>query len=156
MVFVFLLALVFGFGSVQDVSAQAFPSFPTGCTSALGYSVTNGTPCNGTSFATMNIAGCSTALGYSITTGAPCSGISVAIPYLAGCTSIYSYSTISGVACNGTSVASVQSSTPLPIPGLPTTGAGGNAFTNMMLLLSSGVVALMGSIYFIRKSRIVV
>ena len=155
--FAFLsLALVFGvvgFAGAQIAHAQVVPSFPIGCTSNLGYSVTNGTPCNGTAFATMNIAGCTTALGYSVTTGIPCDGSSVAIQYLAGCSSIYGFSSISGAACNGTSV--VQSTTPpVTTPGLPVTGAGSSALVNMMLLLSSAIVAVVGSVYVAKKNKL--
>ena len=68
--FTFLsLAIVFGvasFSGAQTAHAQVAPTFPVGCTSNLGYSVTNGTPCNGTGVATLNIPGCATALGYSV------------------------------------------------------------------------------------------
>lgn len=154
--FTFLsLALVFGvvgFAGAQVAHAQVAPTFPVGCTSNLGYSVTNGYPCNGTSFATMNVSGCTTALGYSVTTGAPCDAASVAIPYLAGCTSIYGFSSISGAACNGTNV--IQSTTGVTTPGLPVTGAGSNALVNTILLLSSALVALVGVSYLVKKSKI--
>jgi len=155
--FTFLsLALVFGvvgFAGAQNVHAQTVPTFPVGCTSNLGYSVTNGFPCNGTSYATMNIAGCTTALGYSLTTGAPCDAAAVAIPYLAGCTSIYGFSSISGAACNGTNV--IQTTVGVvTTPGLPVTGAGSNAFANMVLLLSSAIVAVVGGVYLVKKSKI--
>lgn len=148
---VIFVSSVISFIGVQNANAQFQPSFPPGCTSALGYSVTNGIPCNGTSVATLNVPGCTTALGYSITTGIPCSGSSVAIQYLAGCYSIYGYSTIYSVPCNGTSVASSPTSTEPTTPGLPTTGAGGNAFSSLMILISSGVVALGGSIYLFKR-----
>lgn len=152
----FLLFLVvfissgIGFIGIQNANAQVQPSFPIGCTSALGYSITNGSPCNGTSIATLNIPGCTTALGYSITTGIPCDGASVAIQYLAGCSSIYGYSTISAVPCNGTNIASSPNSEPIT-PGLPTTGSGENAFSNILILISSGIIALGGSVYFFKK-----
>jgi hypothetical protein len=40
-----------------------------------------------------------------------------------------------------------------PTPGFPVTGAGSNAFVNMILLLSSATVAFVGSVYFIRKFK---
>ena len=154
--FAFLsLALVFGvvgFVGAQTVHAQVAPSFPIGCTSNLGYSVTNGTPCNGTSYATMNISGCTTALGYSITTAVPCDGNSVAIQYLAGCSSIYGFSTISGAACNGTNV--VQYTNPVTTPELPVTGAGSNALVNTVLLLASALVVVVGSVYLVKKNKL--
>jgi hypothetical protein len=157
--FAFLsLALVFGavgFTGTQIVHAQVAPSFPVGCTSNLGYSVTNGSPCNGTSIATQSIAGCTTALGYSVTTAVPCDGSSVAIQYLAGCSSIYGFSTISGNACNGTSTPTLQATTTTTTttPGLPVTGAGSNVFVNIVLLLSSAIVAIVGSTYLIRRHK---
>ena len=138
------------FTGAQNVTAQSQPSFPYGCTSALGYSVRNGSSCNGTSIATLNIPGCTTALGYSITTGIPCDGASIAIQYLSGCSSIYGYSTISAVPCNGTNIASWQGSEP-STPGLPTTGSGENALSNILILIFSGIIALSGSIYLLKR-----
>jgi len=149
----FSLALVFGVAGLsgtQIVHAQVVPSFPVGCTSNLGYSVTNGNPCNGTSYATMNISGCTTALGYSLTTGTPCDGASVAIQYLAGCSSTSGLSTISGANCDGTSSGVVT----VVAPGLPVTGAGSNAPLNAILLLASAIVAIVGCSYLVKKSKI--
>src|SRR5579862_4146056 len=88
--FVFILSL----GFVSSANAQS-ASYPNGCTSALGYSVTTGQTCNGNSNATIGpLPGCSTALGYSTANGAPCSGGPFAISYLAGCSSTSGYSTI--------------------------------------------------------------
>lgn len=155
--FAFLsLALVFGvvsFTGTQTVHAQVVPSFPVGCTSNLGYSVTNGIPCNGTSFATLNIPGCTTALGYSTTSGAPCDGASVAMPYLNGCTSIYGYSTLSGAACSGTNLVQYDPAVTV-VPGLPVTGAGTNALINLALLFSVAVVAVGGGVYLAKKVKI--
>ena len=161
----FLLALILsGVGlAAQDASAQTpvpnpFPTFPAGCSSAIGYSVTTGLPCNGTSAAATLQPGCPTVLGYSTVNGTPCSGISVALPYLAGCSSIYSFSTITGAPCNGTAFVSMFPPTTPPVviitdPGLPTTGAGGNALSNILALLSSGVVMVIGSAFLARKYR---
>ena len=102
----------------------------------------------------MNVSGCTTALGYSVTTGSPCDAAAVAIPYLAGCTSIYGFSNISGAACNGTNVIQTNVGTVVTTPGLPVTGAGGNAFANIMLLLSSAIVAVVGGVYLVKKSKI--
>ncbi len=153
---VFSFVLVFGsafFSGVQNVSAQFTASFPIGCTSALGYSIANGLPCNGTSVATMNVAGCATALGYSVTNGAPCSGSSVAIAFLAGCSSVYGYSTVGGMPCNGTSVAStVFVPTPsVPTPGLPATGA--SPILLNILLSTAGFLAVAGSLYVAKKRK---
>jgi len=152
-----LIAVVVGVGSVgvQDINAQT-ASFPSGCSSALGYSITTGFPCNGTSTATIGpLLGCTTALGYSVTNGAPCSGGPTAIFWLAGCTSVQGYSTIDGKACNGTAVAFVP---PVVVidpgtPSLPVTGAGGNAFPNLALLLVAGVSAVLGLRYLSRRPR---
>src|SRR3989338_6068660 len=116
---------LFNVASAQVATPVPFPTFPAGCSSAIGYSITTGLPCNGTSAATLSISGCATVLGYSVTTGTPCSGISVAIPYLAGCTSIFGYSTITARPCNGTAVAEGVVTPPpgvIVVPGLPTTG----------------------------------
>ncbi|MDQ3076003.1 MAG: hypothetical protein M3Q34_02650 [bacterium] len=107
------IAFVFSFAFISNVSAQSVSTtFPAGCTSGLGYSVSNGVACNGTATAVMSVPGCTTALGYSTTSpNVPCSGTSVALNYLAGCSSINGYSTVNGVACNGTATASVASGT---------------------------------------------
>jgi len=149
----FSLALVFGaIGFTTNTAhAQVAPYFPVGCTSNLGYSVSNGNPCNGTAYATMNISGCTTALGYSLTTGTPCDGSSVAIQYLAGCSSTSGLSTISGANCDGTSSVPV---TIVTTPGLPVTGAGTNALVNIMLLFSLGIIAVGGGIYLARKMTV--
>jgi hypothetical protein len=152
------VAVGVGFASVNNANAQV-SSFPAGCSSNLGYSTTTGSPCNSTTVATIGpLAGCTTALGYSVTSGVPCSGASFAISYLAGCSSIYGYSTIDGKACNGTTVAAVDPGTVPPVvvvsPGLPTTGAGGNAGMNAFILSISGLIALGGAVYLVRKSKV--
>ncbi len=162
-VFLFAFALlgfgVFGVASAQVATPVPFPTFPAGCASGLGYSVSTGSPCSGTAIAnTSPLPGCSTALGYSVTTGAACSGVAVAIPYLAGCTSIFGYSSITAQPCNGTAFAEgaivPPPVPPVIIPGLPTTGAGGNAPLNIALLLGSGIISLLGVAYFVKRSKI--
>jgi hypothetical protein len=159
----FLALGAFGLVGVGSANAQT-ATFPSGCTSALGYSVTNGLPCNGTSSATASfLPGCSSALGYSITNGVPCSGGSVAIQYLAGCSSIQGYSIISGAACNGTNVAYTSGSTtptggivitiPDPIViGLPVTGAAGDALLNSIVLAVTGMFVVLGGLYVAKRS----
>lgn len=157
--FLLVLALVL-LGSAlgaSSVGAQT-ASFPAGCTSGLGYSVTTGNPCTGTSTAiTSFLPGCSSALGYSTTNGVPCSGGSVAINFLAGCSSIYGYTTVNGMPCNGTAVASLQGVPPTYIPpsspGLPTTGLGGEALLNLLFLGSSALVAALGIMFLSRKQN---
>lgn len=150
---IFLVAFVFsGVGTIQNTYAQT-SQFSAGCTSALGYSVTTGAPCNGTATATMNIPGCATALGYSLTTGIPCDGSSVAIQYLAGCSSVNGFSNISGSPCNGTNSIEPISVT-VTTPGLPVTGAGSNALVNMIVLASSAVVAIVGATYLVKKYKV--
>ena len=148
---------VIGFAGAERANAQT-ASFPAGCSSALGYSVTTGNPCNGRSTATMSVPGCTTALGYSTVNGAACSGGDVAISYLAGCSSIYGYSIITGMPCNGTSVAYVVGGgVGIPgnvggstgTPGFPTTGFGDN-MTNIVLLAVSGLIASLGIVYLVR------
>jgi hypothetical protein len=148
-VFVFVLA-VSGFIASRT---EAAVSFPYGCSSAIGYSVMTGSPCNGTSVATLPIPGCASPIGYSVMNGAICSGASEAISFLGGCTSVYGYSTATGAPCNGTAVASVYYDT--TSPGLPTTGANALSFGNMLLLLSLGLVTIGAAIYTLRRAKTV-
>lgn len=153
------LALVlFGIGIIGSGRAEAqSASFPAGCSSAMGYSITTGTPCNGTNIATQSIPGCPTPIGYSTTSGVPCSGTSFPIFYLAGCTTGFGYSTVDGRPCNGTAAATFAPTTTPTIPatpGLPTTGEGGNAPINMLVLGISGIISIAGLTYLIRKHNI--
>ncbi|HEU0085799.1 MAG TPA: hypothetical protein VFQ59_02470 [Candidatus Paceibacterota bacterium] len=155
---VFLLAfMMVGVVAVSPAYAQTASPFISGCSSGMGYSVTTGQPCNGTTNATLsNLPGCSTPLGYSVTNGQPCSGTSVALQVLAGCTSMVGYSVIDGDPCNGTSVATapvvVNPGTPI-FPGFPTTGFGGSAPLNIALLSFLGTAAVLGTAYFVRRYR---
>ncbi|MBI2630963.1 hypothetical protein HYW73_01960 [Candidatus Nomurabacteria bacterium] len=143
---------VIGFTGIQSANAQT-ASFPAGCASGLGYSVTTANPCNGTSTAYVGfLFGCSSALGYSTANGAPCSGGTVAISYLAGCSSIYGYSTINGWACNGAYFGPAVGGGTIYSPGFPTTGLGGNALNNIFLLAVSGLIASLGLLYLSRRS----
>ncbi|MFZ2150336.1 MAG: hypothetical protein WAV15_04215 [Minisyncoccia bacterium] len=142
---------VFGLMGAPSASAQT-ASFPSGCASGLGYSVTTGNSCNGNSTAYMGfLPGCSSALGYSVVSGSPCSGGPVAIPYLNGCSSIYGYSIINGWVCNGATFGPGGGT--VYSPGLPTTGYGGNALNNILLLAVSGLIAFLGFIYLNQPSR---
>src|SRR3989338_8391462 len=143
-------------GQPCNGTSTASTSFPSGCTSVIGYSTTNGLACNGTFTATTTFfPGCTSTLGTSTFTGLPCSGGLVALPFLAGCTSVFGFSTITGQPCNGTFSATFDTGGVIVTdPGLPTTGAGGNAFANVLALLSSGGVMVLGSIFLARrKSR---
>jgi hypothetical protein len=153
--FLLILALVLLGSAAGAGSAEAqTASFPAGCTSAIGYSVTTGDACTGTNQAiTGFLPGCNSALGYSTTNGAPCSGGTVAIQWLAGCSSILGYSTVNGMPCNGTAVATLSTTIPPYSPGLPTTGLGGNAFANILFLGSSALVAALGLMFVSRKSN---
>ena len=147
------VAVLVGAGVVAVNTTHAQSAFfPVGCSSALGYSATNGSPCNGTNAATNDpMPGCTTALGYSAWNGQPCSGNStVLISFIAGCTSVYGYSSFSAQPCNGTKVATLVFN-----PGLPTTGDGGNAAKNIALLVASGLVAAFGVAYLVRKPKFV-
>ena len=153
----FLFAIVLGvaFVGAGTTSAQV-ATFPPGCSSALGFSITTGAPCNGTATATLGpLPGCSTALGFSVTTGSPCSGGPIAISFLAGCTSTFGYSTITGAPCNGTTVATAAPVVVVDtgVPFLPTTGGGGNALNYMALLLVSGSAAALGLTRLARRAR---
>ena len=147
-------------GAACNGTSTATTSFMSGCTSTIGYSTTTGAACNGGTTATTSyFAGCSSTLGSSTVTGLPCSGGTTALPYLAGCTSTLDYSTVNGAPCNGTSVATTSSGTSIPpvtitTPGLPTTGAGGDAAANLALLAGSGLLALCGIVYFVRRSKV--
>ncbi|MBI3888699.1 hypothetical protein HY311_02815 [Candidatus Nomurabacteria bacterium] len=156
---VVLLLVVFGTGLANlNVANAQVSNFPAGCVSALGYSITTGIPCSGTGTATNGpLPGCTTPLGYSITNGVPCSGSSVVLQYLAGCTSTSGYSTIdTSRLCNGTVASSIPVTIPggTTTPGLPRTGAGGNALGNILVLLVSGLGALAGTIYLVRKPNV--
>lgn len=142
--FLFLFSFVIGASSYTAPKVEAAVSFPAGCSSAIGYSIVNGDPCNGTSSATLPILGCSSVLGYSISNGVPCSGTTEAISFLGGCSSVYAYSTATGAACNGTAFATLYSDQYVA-PGLPTTGVAGlTTFSVVMLglfvILSVGFV----------------
>ncbi|MFA6256897.1 MAG: hypothetical protein WCT29_01155 [Candidatus Paceibacterota bacterium] len=148
-----LLGSAVGAGSVSAQTA----SFPEGCASGLGYSITSGEPCNGTNNAVTNfLPGCTTALGYSTVNGAACSGGPIAIEWLAGCSSILGYSTVNGMPCNGTATAYLTTPSPyyIPsVPGLPTTGSGDNALINFLFLGSSALVVALGINFLSRKSQ---
>ena len=154
--FAMLMVGFIGIGGIEKAYA-ADSDFPEGCSSALGYSITTGLPCNGTNSATVGfLPGCSTALGYSTVDGRACSGSSVALQYLAGCTSMAGYSTRTGAACNGTAVATIVPGTPIPTtPGLPLTGAGGNALLNLFTLIVSGVLVTSGLAYLAYRPKAV-
>lgn len=147
-----LFALVLVFGSSNTAEAQSV-SFPDGCASALGYSISTGRPCSGgRTVINGPMNGCATALGYSVTTGMPCSGGDEALSYLAGCSSVYGYSTITGQPCNGTQVAYRSGSA---IPGLPRTGYAGDIVLNALLLSISGLIAVLGISYLYKKTELV-
>lgn len=143
------MLLVLGFGGGFDVANAQVSSFPSGCTSTMGYSTATGLPCNGTGTATLSfMAGCTSIFGFSTTsglpcnggitatmimfpgcfstlgastvTGLPCSGGVVALSFLAGCNSIYGFSTVNGLPCNGTATAIFVPGT--GVPGLPIPG----------------------------------
>lgn len=151
-----LTMMVFGVVSVSVRNADAQTAlFPSGCSSGFGYSATTFTPCNGTVNSPLisPLPGCTTPLGFSSTTNLPCSGTSVAISFLAGCSSTSGYSVISARPCNGTLVATGVGSTPV-VPGLPTTGDGGNALENVLILIASGLLALIGTALFAKESNL--
>lgn len=150
--FIFVFTFIVTISSFV-VSKTEAATFPFGCSSAIGYSVMTGQPCNGTQTATNMIPGCANPLGYSLTSGIPCSGTSEALTYLGGCTSIYGYSIFTGDPCNGTAVAVSEPGT-IPTPGLPTTGSGGLSLINTLLLLCSGTLIIGSTIYATRKVRI--
>jgi hypothetical protein len=109
--FALVFSLVTGFAGMAVQSASA-DTYPAGCSSTIGTSVTTGAPCNGTTTATQLRAGCTSPIGYSTTTNLPCSGTGSAMQYLGGCSSIYGYSLSTGAPCNGTTVATMASGNP--------------------------------------------
>ncbi|MBI4160790.1 MAG: hypothetical protein HY506_02685 [Candidatus Yanofskybacteria bacterium] len=179
--------LVLGFGVGFDTASAQVATFPSGCSSTMGYSTVTGLPCNGTGAATLTfMAGCTSIFGYSTTTGLacnggvtamtsyfpgctsvlgastvtglPCSGGPVPLPFLAGCESIYGFSTVNGLPCNGTLAVTFDpglgTGGGTGTPGLPTTGAGGNAMNNLVLLIGSGLISLFGIAYIANRMRI--
>ena len=150
--FIFVLTFIVTISSFV-VSKTEAATFPTGCSSAIGYSIMTGQPCNGTQTATNMIPGCVNPLGYSITSGIPCSGISEVLTYLGGCTTIYGYSIQTGAPCNGMATAVSEPGT-IPTPGLPTTGSGGLSLINTLLLLCSGALIIGSTIHATRKVKI--
>lgn len=154
-----ILALVFMFAlmlggvfATSDIASAQTATFPVGCSSALGYSVTTGLACNGTATATIGfLPGCTTALGFSTVNGVPCSGGPVAINFLAGCSSIFGYSVITGAPCNGTTFAAIDPGV-VVVPGLPTTGGSGSATSSMLFLLATGALATAGLTRLARRS----
>ncbi len=155
-IFLFLLFALIS-GGLMDVNkvSAAEPTFPSGCSSALGFSITTGSSCNGTTSATIGfLPGCVTAIGYSIITGQACSGGTLPIQYLSGCSSVLGYSTITGAACNGTNFATLSPTEIVINPGLPTTGEGGNAPLNVAISFVSAALAAIGIAYLVRKNRL--
>jgi hypothetical protein len=153
--FLFIFAFIVSLSSYIAPKAQA-ASFPSGCSSAIGYSITNGTPCNGTSNATSLIVGCTNVLGFSTITGVPCSGTSQSISSIEGCTSEFGYSITSGNTCNGTSFATFDI-TPVvyPVtPGLPTTGVASITPMGIALLSLLGLLSISGIVYATRRTKL--
>lgn len=159
-IFVLVLIAIFVMGLFSINASAQTADFPAGCSSGWGYSVTTGDPCSGEENVINSLPGCSTPLGYSTSNGEPCSGGDVALLFLRGCSSIYGFSTISGRPCNGTNVASIQGGgIYVPpaynpgAPGLPTTGASGNAPMNILFMIISLTIAVLGSTYLVTKER---
>ncbi|KKR24033.1 MAG: Cell wall lytic activity [Candidatus Daviesbacteria bacterium GW2011_GWB1_39_5] len=92
-------------GALTRAALMGAPSgsFPAGCTSASGYSVTTGLAC--TTVASYP-AGCTSASGFSTSTGLACSG---ATNLPAGCSSTAGYSQSTGLKCDGSGSAPVAS-----------------------------------------------
>lgn len=150
--FMFLFMFTIAISGYLAPKAQALEVFPSGCSSAIGYSVNDGSPCNGTSTATSLIAGCVNPLGYSITNGSACSGTTEVLTFLGGCTSVYSYSTATGAPCNGTQSATLYAY-PIITPGLPTTGVLGLSLMNSIILGLLGIIAIGGITYASSKTK---
>lgn len=148
--FLLLIMLVVGFASFNKASAETYPE---GCSSAIGYSITTGQTCNGENQAINGfLPGCTTALGYSTVNGAPCSGGGDALQFLAGCTSILGYSTQTGAPCNGTLVAAIGTGG-TPTPGLPLTGPS-DVITNIATLIGAALFTIFGFRYLMKPNTI--
>ena len=79
-------------------------NFPSGCTSASGFSTTTGMSCAGSG---LNLpTGCTSTSGFSPVTGTSCAASS---SYPAGCTSASGFSPTTGMSCSGAGVSSVNS-----------------------------------------------
>ena len=92
------------FGSVSrsawmgsSVAGSASGSFPAGCTSSNGFSITTGLSCS--VVATNFPAGCTSSNGFSTTTGLSCSVVTTNFP--AGCSSTSGFSSTTGAKCDG-------------------------------------------------------
>lgn len=72
-------------------------TFPAGCSSNSGFSVTTGLSC-----ASSFPAGCTSSSGFSVTTGQPCAGTPNNLP--AGCSSTAGFSSTTGASCSGGTV----------------------------------------------------
>lgn len=150
--FLLLIMLVVGFASFNKASAETYPE---GCSSAIGYSITTGQTCNGENEAiTGFLPGCTTALGYSTVNGAPCSGGEEALQFLAGCTDITGYSTQTGAPCNGTSVATLSTGGTPGTPGLPLTGPSSDLMTTIATLIGAGLFSIFGFRYLMKPNTI--
>jgi len=77
-------------------------TYPAGCTSAVGFSITTGLSCAG---AVTYPAGCTSAVGFSPTTGLSCAV--EAVTYPEGCTSAVGFSPTTGLSCAGTTTTTV-------------------------------------------------
>lgn len=150
--FLFVFASIVTISTLFSSHQVEAVEFPIGCSSAIGYSIINGSPCNGTSIATMPLPGCMSPLGYSTMNGVACSGTSEAIFFLGGCSSIYGYSTATGSPCNGTAVASNYYNP--TTPGLPTTGSAGMTLVDTLLLSSLGLLIIGSVVYATRRVRV--
>jgi hypothetical protein len=143
----------------------------SGCTSPAGFSTVNGQPCNGLTIAgngstgaaytTFFPAGCTSASGFSTVNGVACTtGV---VTYLNGCSgTLTGFSTSTGLACSlasginagiiaGANTGTGTGGTGTGTPGLPSTGAGGNALMNIALLLVAGGIAAVGATYLSRR-----
>lgn len=150
--FAFIFAFVITFSGYITPKVQAAQTFPTGCSSAIGYSITNGNPCNGTSNATERLAGCPSVIGYSTSNGNACSGTSEAILSIEGCNSMFGYSLTNGNPCNGKLIAEFYYA-PIITPYLPTTGVAPISLTNIAFLSMLGLLAIGGVVYATRKAK---
>lgn len=151
-----------GYSTTTGGACSGTTTYAAGCTTGAGFSATTGAACNNATLSSNGYAGsagvngylngCTSTNGFSTTNGLACTTAfnNVMIGSLlapAGCFSASGYSTVSGQICNLYADIGNEEQT----PGLPTTGAGGNAAQNIALMLLTGAIALFGLSY-IRKN----
>ena len=84
--------------AVLNANVAVSGNFPTGCTSASGFSSITGFSCASVNANTFAPSGCTNASGFSPVTGGACYAVN---SFPSGCSSAVGYSPTTGFACNG-------------------------------------------------------